>query len=172
MSEETVEKDVDYMPVVRAIVKMSSALNDADNVVDGKYFKFDFKVKFREWLEIFEVSSKPLIDAFLKDSETAFQEAYTTFVEAKKDVKIKNEEKTSLIILYCQLQSAFNDLDELSFEDGGLMTFLIKKQTFKVLEAIKKQYGDIFSIKDSQNKTINAIVEDYDSLGKTMFVKK
>lgn len=172
MSVELNEEHVaNYMPIVRAMVKMSSALNEADDVTEGKYYKFDFKVKFREWIEVFELTSKPLMGEFMKDSESALQDAYTRFLEFTKDIMVKDKDRTDLILLYCKMKSAYNDLDEVPFEDGGMMTYVIKKQTLKVLKAIERQYSDIFNVRDSNNESIQTIINQYDELGKAMFVK-
>lgn len=170
MSKEQLE--VDYMPIVRAIVKMSSMLNEADDVMDGKYFKFGFKNAFNKWIDVFEKSSKPLLGAFMNDSEEALQEAYTRFLDFTKDVKVKSKERTDLILLYCKLKSAYNDLEEVPFDSGGMMTIIIKKHTEKVLNAIEKQYADIFTVRDINKDTIHVIIASYDALGKSMFVKK
>jgi len=169
--KETEEIATDYLPIVRAMVKMSSALSVADDIVDGKYYKFNFKRKFREWMEIFEVTSEPLMKAFMEDGETALQEAYTRFLKLTERV-VKDSDRTNLILFYCKLKSAYKDLDEITFEDGGLYTFIIKKQTSKVLIAIEKQYGDIFTVKDEDGDGIDAIIGNYDHLGKSMFTKE
>jgi hypothetical protein len=174
MSEELNEINeeyvVDYMPIVRGIVKMSAALNEADSVMDGKYFKFGFKVKFKEWIEVFEASSHKMMKAFMEDNSDALQDAYTRFLEFTKDITIKDEARTDLILLYCKLKSAFNDLDEVELHDGGLMTIVVKMKTFEVLKAIEKQYNDIFDIRDAEGKSIQVIIDQYDELGKAMFV--
>ena len=173
MTEEVkAERVANFMPIVRGMIKMSSALNEADSVMDGKYYKFEFKRRFREWMEIFELSSKKLVSAFMKENDTALQDAYTQFLEFTKDIKVKDEERTDLILLYCKLKSAYNDLDEVALLDGGMMTAVIKLSTEKVLKAIEKQYGDIFNVRDVDGKSIQVIIDQYDELGKTMFVKK
>ena len=174
MSEELNEINeeyvVNYMPIVRGMLKMSSALNEADAVMDGKYFKFGFKLAFKEWVEVFEASSEKLMLAFMEDNSDAVQDAYTRFLEFTKDIKVKDEERTDLILLYCKLKSAFNDLDEVDLLDGGLMTLVVKKATFKVLRAIENQYRDIFNVRDVDNNSIQVIIDQYDELGKAMFV--
>jgi hypothetical protein len=176
MSEEVNEIKAEYvsnyMPIVRGMIKMSSALNEADAVMEGKYYKFKFKQRFREWMEIFEMSSKKLVSAFMEENDEALQEAYTRFLEFTKDVKVKDSDRTDLILLYCKLKSAFNDLDEVEFQDGGMMTYVIREQTLKVLTAIENQYRDIFNVRDVDGNSIQLIIDQYDELGKKMFVEK
>jgi hypothetical protein len=172
LEDVTPEHVPNYMPIVRALIKMSSALNEADEVMEGKYYKFDFKVQFRRWVEVFEVSSKKLISEFMSENSDALQDAYVRFLEFTKDIKVKDEDRTSLILLYCKLKSSLNDLEEVPLMDGGIITLVIKIQTTKVINAIEKQYKGILEVLDSENNSIQVIIDQYDELGKTMFVKE
>lgn len=167
MNEELAKK---YMPVVRGMIKMSSALNEADEVMHGKYYKFEFKRKFREWMEFFEIASEKFVTEFMMDNAEALQDAYTHFLEFTKDINVKDSERTDLILLYCKLKSAHNDLSE--SDEDGMMVYVVKSLTGKVLTAIEKQYADIFNVRDVDNKSIQVIIDQYDELGKTMFVNQ
>lgn len=160
-----------YMPIVRGIVKMSSSLNEADDVMHGRYYKFDFKRKFRDWLEVFEATSKNFVTEFMVDNADALQDAYVQFLNFTKDINIKDADRTGLILLYCKLKSAHNDLSEAGTE-GGMMIGIVKQLTADVLVSIEKQYADIFSIRDVDNNSIQVIIDQYDELGKTMFVNQ
>jgi hypothetical protein len=165
------EDKKDFLPIVRSVIKMSSALSDSDVVADSKYMKFKFKVLFKKWNEVYEVISKPFMGQFMDCSEEALQEAYNGFIEYSSGINLGDESRTSLVLFYCKMKSAMNDIENFPFEDGGFMVFALKKHTGNMIEALEKQYGDIFNIKDVDGNSIDAIVKSYDELGKTMFTK-
>ena len=175
MSEEgiiTSEHAPNYMPIVRGMIKMSSALNEADEVMNSKYYKFNFKIQFRTWIEVFEESSKRLMEEFMAENGDALQDAYIRFLEFTKDIKIKDEERTNLVLLYCKLKSCLNDFEEVPIMDGGVVTLVIRIQTTKIIKAIEKQYKSILEVLDYDKNSIQTIIDEYDKLGKLMFVKK
>ena len=107
----------------------------------------------------------------LRVDEDALQAAYDRFLELTEDLNIKDEDKTALILLYCKAKSSLNDMEKLTFEEGGMITHILVKYTTEMLKSIEGQYGDIFEIRDSDGKSIQAIIEGYDELGNTMFIK-
>lgn len=165
------ENKIDFIPIVRAIVKLSSALSDADTVIEGKYYKFGLKKTLNQWVDKIEKATKPFMGKFLENSEEALQAAYDRFLELTEDLNIKDEDKTALILLYCKAKSSLNDMEKLTFEEGGMITHILVKYTTEMLKSIEGQYGDIFEIRDSDGKSIQAIIEGYDDLGNAMFIK-
>mgnify|MGYP003639741494 CR=1 FL=1 len=165
------ENKIDFIPIVRAIVKLSSALSDADTVIEGKYYKFGLKKTLNQWVDKIEKATKPFMGKFLENSEEALQAAYDRFLELTEDLNIKDEDKTALILLYCKAKSSLNDMEKLTFEEGGMITHILVKYTTEMLKSIEGQYGDIFEIRDSDGKSIQAIIEGYDELGNAMFIK-
>tara|TARA_R110001592_G_scaffold298074_1_gene568630 strand:+ start:5308 stop:5817 length:510 start_codon:yes stop_codon:yes gene_type:complete len=165
------ENKIDFIPIVRAIVKLSSALSDADTVIEGKYYKFGLKKTLNQWVDKIEKATKPFMGKFLENSEDALQAAYDRFLELTEDLNIKDEDKTALILLYCKAKSSLNDMEKLTFEEGGMITHILVKYTTEMLKSIEGQYGDIFEIRDSDGKSIQAIIEGYDELGNAMFIK-
>jgi hypothetical protein len=168
---EVKENKIDFIPIVRAMVKLSSALADADTVMDGKYYKFRFKKVLEKWVDKTEKATKPFMGKFLENSEDALQAAYDRFLEFTKDLTVKDEDRTALILLYCKAKSALNDMEKLSFEEGGMITHILVKYTTELLKSIEGQYKDIFDVRDSEGKSIQAIIDGYDELGNTMFTK-
>jgi hypothetical protein len=160
----------DYLPIVRAMMKMSSALNDYDDLEQTKYHKFKLKRSLKEWASSFDILSSKMIKTFVDESEGAFHDAYEQFNHFKGDLKIKNNEITCLIILYCKLKSSVNDLEEVPFHVGAYLKVLLEQSANRVLTDIEKQYAEILKIKDSDGQGIDAIIKDYDDLGKTMFI--
>jgi hypothetical protein len=173
MEEEVKEKSkVDYIPIVRAMIKLSSALSDADDVADGKYYKYKFKVELAKWIEKTEKATKPFMDNFNNNSEKALQEASDRFYEFSDDIVVGNPDRTSLVLLYCKCQSAMNDMQPMSFDEGGMIVHILIKYTDNMLTALKGQYGDIFDIRDSEDRSIQSVIDGYDDLGNKMFIKK
>jgi len=154
------------------MVKLSSALNDADEVVDGKYFKFKFKKELNKWIEKTEKATSPFMNNFHRSSEEALQEASNRFESFSDEMSAGSEERTSLVVLYCKCQSAMNDMQPLSFDEGGMIVHILIKYTDNMLKALKAQYGDIFDIRDLEGRPIQYIIDGYDELGNTMFTKQ
>lgn len=159
----------DYLPIVRSMIKMSAALNYHDELESTKYNKFKLKKSLKNWSETFSVLSSGMMKAFVEDGEAAFQDAYEQFVNFKSDVKLKDDEVTCLVLFYCKLKSAVNDLEETDIHVGGMLKFALEKTTNDVLSNIEKQYAEILKVKDSDGNGISAIISDYDELGKYMF---
>lgn len=170
MSEEK-ENKIDFIPIVRAMVKLSSALTDADTVMEGRYYKFEFKKALNQWVDKTEKATKPFMGKFLENSQEALQSAYDRFLEFTKDLNVKDEDRTALILLYCKAKSSMNDMEKLTFDEGGMITHILTKYTDGLLKAIESQYKDIFDVRDSEGKSIQAIIDGYDELGNTMFIK-
>lgn len=167
-----VASKIDFIPIVRAIVKLSSALVDADTVSEGKYCKFGLKKTLSSWIDKTEKATKPFLGKFQENSEEALQAAYDEFLRFTGDLVVKNEDRTALILLYCKAKSALNDMQKLTFDEGGMITHILIKYTTEMLKSIEGQYSDIFDIRDSEGKSIQAIIDGYDELGNTMFIKK
>ena len=162
----------DFMPFIRAMVKLASALTNADDFESSKYFKFKVKKELNTWADVYSRMSNPLLGEFVKDSENAFQASYDQFLNLHNHVMISSKDRTNMIIMYCKMKSAMNDMDEVEYDSGAFIIMPIKIQTDAVIKAIEKQYGDILELKDSDGESIEAITKDYDTLGKTMFVNK
>jgi hypothetical protein len=165
------EERVDYLPAVRAIVKMSSSLNEADLVEMGKYFKFRFKKLFKEWMTLYETASKPLMDEFMKDNEKALQDAYVAFDDYSGTIRLKDDEKTDLVVFYCKIRSSLNDLSEFNM-GRSFIVYVLNRRAWKMIEELEKQYGFIHGIRDADGDSIQTIISEYDRLGKAMFINK
>lgn len=161
---------IQYLPLIRAMVKLSLALADADTVSEGIYCKFKFKKQLLMWISKTERATKPFMGHFVETSKEALYEGYETFRAFADDIHVKNEDRTALILLYCKAKSALNDLESLGFEEGGMIAHILIKHTGNMLKCIESQYGDIFKVKDSDGNTIQCIIDGYDNLGKKMFV--
>ena len=168
---ETVENKVDYIPQVRAMVKLSSALTDADEVTSGKYFKYKFKGQLTTWISKIERATKPFMDNFHRNSEEALQGASNTFADFSDCFEMDGEDKMYLILLYCKCKSALNDMKPLSFEGGGMVVHIMIKHTKNMIECLEGQYGEILKVVDTEGKSIQVLIDGYDELGNTMFVK-
>lgn len=159
----------DYLPIVRAVLKMSSALNEYDELENTKYHRFRLKGSLKKWSDTFTALSEDMVEAFVSESEGAYLDAYEQFNHFKDDLSIKNKDVTCLIILYCKLKSSINDLNNAPLGVGGILGLALHKTAYKVVEDIEKQYSQILRITDSEGQTIEVITNDYDELGEAMF---
>jgi hypothetical protein len=164
------EKSVDMLPAVRAMVKMTSALNEFDLVEESKYNKFMMKKVMKSWYKYHDSVSTPMMKYFMSDHEGALQSSFNIFDEYSSETFIGDEDKTALVLLYSKLKSAVNDLQEMDFHSKGLMLFAMQKETEKLVTQIEKQYNAILTRVDSEGNDLSVIVDGLDSLGKSMFV--
>lgn len=163
----TEEKPVDLIPMVRSFIKMSSIMAAADNVTYSKYNKFKLKKNLHEFVDIFETSSEPFFQEFMKDSPEALNDAIVSFTNIFDKIHMKTSEWSSLFVLMCTLMSSINDLNEV--EKPNVLTIMLKSKAQRVIDSISSQYASLKEIIDANGNDYRAFVFELDQLGKSMF---
>lgn len=166
MSEEN-KVNADTIRLLRAVVKLSSALNEFDSIMyESKYFKFNFKRVSSNWAKLIQIHTDSLMRSLVEEDDKTFVDVYTQFEESIKDVDAGTKDRTDLVIFYAKLKSAMNDVEEMEENRFSFYPMFIHKYTSDVITQVDKQYKGIIDIKDANGHGIDYIVNYLDNLGK------
>lgn len=164
--EEVKEINIDTVHLLRSVMKISSALNDLDSILDQKkYYKFKFKKESERWAKYMELHTAQLMNSLVEEDSTLLMEIYNSIEESTNKVTMDTPEKTSLIIFYCKLSSCLNDIDKIKDNRNSFYPRFIEHHTKNVLKEIDKQYKSIISVTDSENRPLSFIIDFFDNFG-------
>lgn len=165
MSEEKLE--VDTVKLLRAVMKISSALNDYDDIVfQGKYFKYKFKVIGDKWCKSMLLHTDTLMKSLNEEDDKLLMEVYTSIDKSTDQVTAGSTEKTSLVLFYAKLKSAMNDINDMKENRYTFYPEFIYRYTNKVINELDNQYKKILETKDESGKSPEDVVSYLDELGK------
>lgn len=166
MSDNQVNPDT--VNLLRAVMKISSALNDLDEIVyRKKYYKFRFKQYSAKWAVFMEMHTKELMKSLLEEDHILLQEIYNSIEESSEGVSA-GKDKTSLILFYAKLKSAMNDIHKMTKERNSFFPMFIETHTQVVIKHLTDQYSSIINMKDVEEKSVDDIIEFFDKLGETI----
>lgn len=164
--KEIEEVNVDTVHLLRSVMKISSALNDLDSILDQKkYYKFKFKKESERWAKYMELHTAQLMNSLVEEDSTLLMEIYNSIEECTSKVQMDTPEKTSLIIFYCKLSSCLNDIGKIKDNRNSFYPRFIEHHTKNVLKEIEKQYKSIISVTDSENRSLSFIIDFFDNFG-------
>jgi hypothetical protein len=164
--EEVKEVNLDTVHLLRSVMKISSALNDLDEIIDQKkYYKFKFKKESERWAKYMELHTAQLMNSLVEEDSTLLMEIYNSIEESTSKVQMDTPEKTSLIIFYCKLQSSLHDIDKMQDNRNTFYPKFIEYHTKSVLKELGKQYNSILKVVDSEGRPLSFIVEFFDNFG-------
>ena len=164
MSEESKEFNTDVINLLRAVMKISSALNNLDWLIyDKKYIKFELKSEINEWVTVISSTTATLMKSLVSENDDLFMEIYNSLDDLDDRIKMKNEQKRHLIIFYVKLKSSMNDLDKIS--NPSWMDLVIKHYTKIVVERIQSMYRPIIEISDTNGVSVFDFIKFYDDAG-------
>lgn len=167
MTEETKVRP-DTVELLRAVMKVSSALNDLDEIAyRKKYYKFRFKQYAAKWAVFMEMHTKELMKSLLEEDHTLLQEIYNSIEESSMGITA-GENKTSLILFYAKVKSAINDIHKMTENRNTFYPMFIETHTQVVIDHLEKQYSEIFKMKDVDGKGVDEIIQFFDNLGETI----
>lgn len=165
---ENKEVKPDTVELLRAVMKVSSALNDLDEIAyRKKYYKFRFKQYAAKWSVFMEMHTKELMKSLLEEDHSLLQEIYNSIEESSMGINA-GVDKTSLILFYAKVKSAINDIDKMTDNKNSFYPVFIKTHTEVVIDHLEKQYNDIFNMKDVDGKGVDEVIEFFDKLGETI----
>lgn len=166
MSKPEVNEDTVHL--LRSVMKVSSALNDLDEIIyRKKYYKFRFKQYSAKWAVFMEMHTKELMKSLLEEDHTLLQEIYNSIEESSEGISA-GVYKTSLILFYAKLKSAMNDIHKMTTERNTFFPVFIETHTQVVIKHLLDQYSDIVNMKDVDGKGVDEIIEFFDKLGETI----
>jgi hypothetical protein len=164
--EEVKEVNLDTAHLLRSVMKISSALNDLDAIMDQKkYYKFKFKKESERWAKYMELHTAQLMNSLVEEDSNLLMEIYSSIEESTNKVNMDTPEKTALIIFYCKLVSSLNDIDKMQENRNTFYPKFIEHHTKNVLKELEKQYKSILNVIDSEGRPLSFIVEFFDNFG-------
>ena len=165
---EDKEVKPDTVELLRSVMKVSSALNDLDEIAyRKKYYKFRFKQYAAKWSVFMEMHTKELMKSLLEEDHSLLQEIYNSIEESSMGITA-GVDKTSLILFYAKVKSAINDINKMTDNRNSFYPIFIETHTQVVIDHLEKQYGDIITMKDVDGKGVDEIIEFFDKLGETI----
>jgi hypothetical protein len=107
---------VDTVCLLRAVMKISSALNNLDNLSDSKYNRFKFKVDAHKWDGIMAIQLSTIMKSMVEENDSLMIDVLNKINDTDSNIKYedtseKNEDKKNLILFYSKIKSALNDID-------------------------------------------------------------
>ena len=164
--EEVKEVNLDTVHLLRSVMKISSALNDLDEIIDRKkYYKFKFKKESERWSKYMELHTAQLMNSLIEEDSNLLMEIYNSIEESTNKVTMNTPERTSLIIFYCKLSSALHDIDKIKDNRNSFYPRFIEHHTKNVLNEMNKQYKSILDVVDSEGRPLSFIVDFFDNFG-------
>lgn len=159
----------DTVRLVRAIIKMSVAINDIDEIEhDGFYFRYQFKKKISAWLVVFQASTHNILSVLQQSNSDLAEQIYKNMEFNGVVIEGSRENKMHLILLYMKLKSAMNDLNEIvpKEKEVNFTEEILKRSTNSVIECMEGQFNFLKRITDANGKDMSFLIEYYDDLGK------
>jgi hypothetical protein len=164
---------VDTVCLLRAVMKISSALNNLDNLSESKYNKFKFKTEARKWDGIISFQLSSIMKSMVEENDVLMVDVLCKINETDGNIKYennseKNEDKKNLILFYSKIRSALNDISEINeLNKVSYYPSIIVYACIPLLKIIEKQHNFILS-KDKLGIEIKDIVDFYDKDGKSI----
>ena len=166
MDKQQTERDT--INLVRATIKVSSALNNLKELVFfKKYIRFGLKKETDAWRLMVSTHMQPLMDGIIDQEDKLIASIYSSFDSVDDSILTDEEnlDKRQLILFYAKLISAINDLSYMSSSDLNIYPIIINDFTAKVIKQIDKQYPFVKNIKDENESTINDLIAYIDKCG-------
>ena len=153
--------------LVRALVKLSSAIYDIDCMIPSPKHKFQLKkdlTEFQIWLE--DYIKGPISNLNNADEELLL-DLINLFEEYEQTVFIKTEYFTRVNLFLAKCSSALEDLKDLDHTHSTYVYELITKLQVVLNKNYFKHYIDYL---DESGKGFNTIVDFMNQKGKTIIV--
>ena len=152
--------------LIRCVMKISSAFEDADQVIDEKvYYKYMFKKRLDEWMHAMYIHTGELLKSLTKDSDKITVDVYNGLSDVTAKVQAGGY-KTALLILYVKIKSAMNDLEKIDPVNANkFYVSVIKFYTNRVIKQIEKQHKFVTMIVDADGKDVNFLIDFFDNFG-------
>lgn len=159
--------DPDNIKFIRAVVKISSALYDIDEMQKSKKFKYSMKVDVNKWHEWSEDYIKEPMNVFGNTDANALMDLIEIFDDYSNKIFIKDEFNTRLNLFLAKIESARWDLLQLGDENRSRMRFLIANIEDMTGKGYFKSYKNYV---DPYGKGYNDIVESMNKVGETIII--
>ena len=159
--------DPDNIKFIRAVVKISSALYDIDEMQKSKKYKYSMKIDVNKWHEWSEDYIKEPMHIFAKTDAVALMDLIEIFDDYHNKIFIKDEFNTRLNLFLAKIESARWDLIQLGDENRSRMSLLIENIKDLINKGYFKSYKNYV---DPFGKGYIDIVDSMNKLGETIIV--
>ena len=159
--------DPDNIRFIRAVVKISSALYDIDEMKSNKKYKFSMKLDVNKWHEWSELYIKEPMHVFAKTDAVALMDLIEIFDDYHNKIFIKDEFNTRLNLFLAKIESARWDLLQLGADNKSRMGILITNIEDLTNKGYFKSYKNYV---DPYGKGYTDIVDSMNRLGETIIV--
>jgi hypothetical protein len=160
----------DTIRIVRIVIKCSDLLTDYDTLVDymqskkSVYIKHELKKKLTDLGEFVDRFSSTFLKPFVEADEIAQMELQGMFTDFTKNIFVKDEELTALILMYSKCSSILHDISEMEY--GDLRLKYLHDYCKSFCTSVEKKYQFLFLIKDKKGYGVTDIVNALNDLGK------
>ena len=171
MNQELIQSET--VSLLRAVMKISSALNNLDYLSETKYNKYKFKVESMKWDGIMSFQLRAIMKSMIEENDKLMVDVLEKINETDGNIKStdqsqKNAAKKDLILLYSKIKSAVNDIADIKeLNKISYYPSIIVCATIPFIESIERQHGFILS-KDKAGIDVNEVIEFYDKEGKNI----
>lgn len=166
---EKKELNEDTVKLLRAVMKISSAFNEYDSMsFESKYFKHKFKTECVKWSESMNKHMNGLMNSLMEEDDKLLMEVYSRIDNSTEEIDAGSPDKTALVIFYCKIKSALNDIESMADNKNTFYPMFIERYTSKVVKQIEKQYKPILDVKDSQDNGCEYVIDFLDNLGEAI----
>jgi len=147
MSTDNKELDKDTVRLLRAVMKISSALNDYDTIVyEKRYFKYNFKRVSTTWAKATVIHTAFLMKELAKEDEKLLAEVYTSLDEASRGITAGDDSRTALILMYAKLFSAMEDIDSMEESRDTFYPMFLYEHSKRATQEMRKEEMINFAI--------------------------
>jgi hypothetical protein len=166
---EKKELNEDTVKLLRAVMKISSAFNEYDSMsFDSKYFKHKFKTECVKWSESMNKHMNELMNSLMEEDDKLLMEVYSRIDKSTEEIDAGSPDKTTLVVFYCKIKSALNDIDSMTNNRNTFYPMFIHHYTGKVVKQIEKQYKPILEVKDTEGNGCQYVIDFLDNLGEAI----
>lgn len=170
-NKDSKELRVDTICLLRAVMKISSALNDIDTIaLNKKYYKYKFKKLSSQWVDLIMTHTSELMKSLADDDSDMLMDIYKSMEESCSKIHIENDDKTAIILFYIKLKSSLWDIDQMKTMRNTFYPTFLHQISGEVIDQLNKQYKDILLMTDDDGKGVDYLIDYYNDFGqKIMF---
>jgi len=159
--------DPDNIKFIRAVVKISSALYDIDEMQKSKKYKYSMKIDVNKWHLWSEEYIKEPMNIFANTDADALMDLIDLFDDYHNKIFIKDDFNTRLNLFLAKIESARWDLIQLSDDNKSRMGVLITNIEDLINKGYFKSYKNYV---DPYGKGYTDIVDSMNKVGETIIV--
>ena len=106
--------DSNTLKLVRALVKLTSAVTDIDELKDEKQFKFQIKRDLNAWQEWVEDHTKDSLIKLTKAGDTVFIDLINMYDDFENRFDVKDVYISRILLFLAKVHSALRDIEQMT----------------------------------------------------------